>query len=153
MTAKTSNTEATRKDGVIISTPVIASEIIYKGTPTFAKAAGDAFSNDGTTNTLAVGDVFIWISVEQADNSTGAAGDQVVRTYTEGSFLLTFSDTLTKANQGDDVFVNNVSDDSVVTITSDTGNPQVRIGKIAQFVSANTAYVKIDNCFAKAANA
>lgn len=59
MTAKTQNTEATRKDGVIISTPVIAAEKIYKGTPTFAKAAGDAFSNDGTTNTLAVGDVFI----------------------------------------------------------------------------------------------
>lgn len=153
MTAKTANTDAIRKEGQMISTPVIASEIIYKGTPTFAKAAGDAFSNDGTTNTLAVGDVFIWISVEQADNSTGAAGDVDVRTYLEGCFLLTFSDTITKANQGDDVYVNNASDDSVVTITTDTGNPQVIIGKIAQFVSTNTAYVKITNALVKAANA
>lgn len=153
MAAKTANTEATRKDGVIISTPMIASEIIYKSTPTFVKAAGDAFSNDGTTNTLAAGDVFIGISVEMADNSTGAAQAESVRTYTEGLFLLTFSDTITKANVGDDVYVNNASDDSVVTITSDTGNPQVTIGKIAQFVSANTAYVSITNCFAKAANA
>ena len=153
MSAKTQNTEATRKDGEMISTPVIASEIIYKGTPTFAKAAGDAFSNDGTTNTLAVGDVFIGISAEGVDNSAGAAQAKEVRTYLEGCFLLTFSDTLTKANQGDNVYVNNVSDDSVVTITSDTGNPQVTIGKIAQFVDATHAYVKITNPFAIAANA
>ena len=153
MTAKTANTEAIRKEGQMISTPVIAAEIIYKGTPTFAKAAGDAFSNDGTTNTLAAGDVFLGISVEEADNSTGAAGAIDVRTYIEGCFLLTFSDTITKANQGDDVYVNNASDDSVVTITTDTGNPQVTIGKIAQFVSANTAYVKITGALTKAANA
>lgn len=145
MTAKTQNTEATRKDGVIISTPVLQSEIIYKSTPTFAKATGGfAFSNDGSTNTLADGDVFLWISVEQVDNSTGASGADYVRTYTEGNFLLTFSDTIAQENVGDKVYVNNTSDDSVVTITSDTGNPEVCIGVIAEFVSANSAYVKID---------
>lgn len=153
MSARTTDQEATRKDGQMISTPMIAAEIIYKGVPTFAKAAGDAFSNDGTTNTLAVGDVFIGISVEGVDNSTGAAQAKEVRTYLEGCFLLTFSDTLTKANQGDDVYVNNASDDNVVTITSDTGQPQVTIGKIAQFVSANSAYVKITNPLGKAATA
>lgn len=153
MTAKTSSTDAVRKDGIMISTPMIAAEIIYKGTPTFAKAAGDAFSNDGTTNTLALGDVFLGIAVETVDNSAGAAQAESVRTYLDGSFLLTFSDTITKANQGDDVYVNNVSDDSVVTITTDTLNPQVTIGKIAEFVSATTAYVKITNPLVKAANA
>lgn len=97
--------------------------------------------------------MFLGISVEKVDNSTGAAQATEVRTYLEGCFLLTFSDTLTKANQGDDVYVNNVSDDSVVTITSDTGNPQVTIGKIAQFVDATHAYVKITGALTKAANA
>lgn len=46
MSARTTDQEATRKDGQMISTPMIAAEIIYKGVPTFAKAAGDAFSND-----------------------------------------------------------------------------------------------------------
>lgn len=151
MTARTTDFEAVRKEGQMISTPMIAAEIIYKGTPVFAKAAGDAFSNDGTTNTLANGDVFLGISVEGVDNSAGAAQAKEVRTYIEGCFLLPFSDTITKANQGDDVFVNNASDDSTCTITSDTGQPQVTIGKIAQFVSANLAYVKITNPLVKAA--
>ena len=151
MAAKTQNTEVTRKDGQILSTPVIASEIIYKGTPTFVKAAGDAFSNDGTTNTLAAGDVFIGISIEQADNSNGAAGAEEVRTYLEGLFELTFSDSLTKANVGDDVFVNNTSDDNVVTITTDTStNVQITIGKIAQVTGTNKAFVKLTNVFGKA---
>jgi len=153
MTARTSDFDAVRKDGQMISTPMIAAEIIYKGTPVFAKAAGDAFSNDGTTNTLAVGDVFIGVAVEGVDNSAGAAQAKEVRTYLEGCFLLPFSDTLTKANQGDAVYVNNASDDSVVTITTDTGNPQVTIGQIAQFVSANLAYVKLVGNLVKAANA
>lgn len=153
MTAKTADSEVTRKDGDMISTPMIAAEIIYKGANVFAKAAGDAFSNDGTTNTLAVGDVYLGVAVEGVDNSAGAAQAKDVRTYLEGCFLMTFSDTLTKANQGDDVYVNNVSDDSVVTITTDTGNPQVTIGKIAQFVSATTAYVKLTGALTKAANA
>lgn len=153
MTAKTAGSEVTRKDGDMISTPMIAAEIIYKGANTFAKAAGDAFSNDGTTNTLAAGDVYLGVAVETVDNSTGAAQATDVRTYIEGCFLMTFSDTITKANQGDDVYVNNASDDSVVTITTDTGNPQVTIGKIAQFVSSTTAYVKLTGALTKAANA
>jgi hypothetical protein len=56
-----------------------------------------------------------------------------------------FSDTLTQGNVGDKVYVNNVSDDAVVTVTSDTGNVQVTIGVITEFVSANLAYVQIDN--------
>lgn len=144
MTAKTLSTDATRKDGQMISCPMLAAEIIYKGTPTFAKASGGlAFSNDGSTNTLANGDVFLGISVEGVDNSAGAASAESVRTYVEGAFLLTFSDTLTQDNIGDKVFVNNVSDDSVVTTTSDTGNPEVCIGVISEFVSASSAYVKI----------
>lgn len=144
MTAKTQNTDAVRKDGIMISCPMLAAEIIYKGTPVFAKASGGlAFSNDGTTNTLANGDVFLGISVEEVDNSTGAASAEYVRTYVEGNFLLPISDTITQDNVGDKVYVNNVSDDSTTTITSDTGNPEVCIGVISEFVSANSAYVKI----------
>lgn len=153
MTAKTSNTDATRKDGIMISCPMLAAEIIYKGTPTFAKASGSlAFSNDGTTNTLANGDTFLGISVEEVDNSTGAASAEFVRTYIEGTFLLPISDTITQANVGDKVYVNNVSDDITTTITSDAGNPEACIGVISEFVSANSAYVKIDGYALKKAD-
>lgn len=145
MTAKTQSTDAVRKEAIMISTPILAAEIVYKGTPTFAKATGGlAFSNDWTTNTLADGDVFLGISVEEVNNASGAASADYVRTFIQGAFLLTFSDTIAQENVGDKVYVNNVTDDSVVSITSDAGNPEVCIGIISQFVSANTAYVQID---------
>lgn len=127
--------------------PMIAAEIIYKGTPVLLRAAGRAYSNDGTTNDIAAGDVFCGISVEKVDNSAGAAGDNSVRCFINGRHLLTFSDTLTIANEGDDVYVNSVSDDNVVTITDGTtGIVGVTIGRIAEFVDATHAYVLIDNC-------
>ena len=145
MSARIQAVETARKDGVIQAIPMIASETVYKGTPTLIKSAsGHAFSNDGTTNTLAAGDIFAGISVETVTNS-GAAASVSVNVYRKGSFLLTFSDTLTQANLGDKVYVNNVSDDNVVTVTTNTGNPQITIGSIVEFVSANTAYVSIDN--------
>jgi hypothetical protein len=146
MAARTESFENARKEGVIQATPMIASEIIYKGAQVLvASATGLAFTNDGTTNTLANGDIFGGIAVETVDNSGGAASDKDVRAYRKGSFLMPFSDTLTQANVGDKVYINNVTDDSVVTVTSDTGNPQITIGEIVEFVSANRAYVAIDN--------
>jgi len=146
MSARTTIQETARKVGVLVAYPMIASEIVYKGTPTFTKTAtGLAFSNDGTTNTVAAGDKFVGISAETGDNSAGAASDISVDVYRKGNFLLTFSDTLSQASVGVKVYTNNASDDAVVTTTTDTGNAQATIGTIAEFVSASTAYVQIDN--------
>jgi hypothetical protein len=47
MSERTQGIDTERKDGVIQAHPMIASETIYKGTPTFLKSSGRlAFSND-----------------------------------------------------------------------------------------------------------
>lgn len=143
MAAKTTATETSRKDGIIQNIPMIASETIYKGSTVIIGAStGLAFTNDGTTNTLSAGDIFAGIAVETS-TSNGVAGVESVNVYRKGSFYLPFTDTLTQANVGDKVYVNNTSDDGAVTITVDAG-VDVQIGNIVEFVSANLAVVSID---------
>lgn len=142
MAAATASRETARKEGILVDYTPVDDVVIYKGLPAFAKATGGkAFTNDGTVNTLANGDVFIGVTAEPCNE---ANGEDTVRVYQDGLFLMTFSDTLTGDNVGDDVFTNNTVDDGAVTVTGITGAPQCTIGRIAQFVSANQAYVRIN---------
>jgi len=144
MTAKTTASDTNRKDWKIQSLPMIAAETIYKGSTVLLNGTSkNAFTNDWTTNTIAAWDVFAWIAEETADNSTWAAWDVEVRVMRDWLHLLTFSDTLTKANEWATVYVNNVTDDSVVSITVDGSGVDVAIWTIIQFVSSSTAYVDI----------
>lgn len=143
MSAKSAATETSRKDGVIQSIPMIANEIIYKGSTVMIDAAsGLAQTNDWSAITLDAGDIFAGIAVETA--TSVASWDTNVRVYRDGSFLLTFSDTLTQADVGSKVYINNTTDDAVVTITSDETTVQCTIWEIVEFVSASTAYVSIN---------
>ncbi len=143
MTARTSISEIDRKDGHIQAYPVVDEEIIYKGSPTIIDAtSGKLQTNDGTTITLANGDIFAGIAHETVNNSTN---DKVCKIDRKGTFLVDISDTIAQANVGDEVYLNNVTDDSTLTVTSDTGNPQITVGQIVEFVSANKAYINIDN--------
>lgn len=145
MSARTTNNESTLLDGVMGDHPVLASEIIYKGTPVLLKSSGrQAFSNDGSTNTLANGDIFAGISYEKVDNSSGASGDKNVRTVVRGTVEMDIDGTVTAAKVGDAVYVNNASDDAAATLTSDTGQSQVRIGTLVGYVSATRGLVRID---------
>lgn len=148
MTAKIENTEVTRQDWQIVAYPVLTGQKIFKWTPTMALASGSwyAYTNDWTTKTLTAGDVFLWISIEEVDNTTWDSWDADVRVYTTWAFELVFSDTLTQANIWAKVYVNNVTDDSVVTITSDTWNAEVCIGFITKITWANSAFVEINKC-------
>lgn len=143
MTARTQEQENARKEGELQHYPM-AVDKVYKGSPVFVTASGRlAFTNDGTTNTLAVGDRYVGIAAETIDNSDDE--DLYVRVYRKGSFKMKFSDTLTQANVGDEVFVNNTTDDAVVTVTNDAAAPGVVIGRIVEFVDADEAYVAIEN--------
>lgn len=143
MTAKTSASETSRKDWIIQAFPMITNEIIYKGWPVIiGTSTWYAFTNDWTTNTLSAGDIFAGICVETADSTWITAGEQDVRVYRTGSFLLPISDTITQANVGDKVYINNTTDDSTFTITKD-GGVDVLVWKIVEFVSANSAYVTL----------
>lgn len=143
MAAKTTAHDDQRKDGQIVAYKMAASETIYKGS-TSVLSSGYAQTNDWTTNTLANGDVFAGICVETKTNA-GSAGDEYVRVYTDWNVIVDVVDTITQANVGDEVYINNVSDDWAVTITSDTGNPQVTVGQIVEFISANKARIAIRN--------
>lgn len=146
MTAKTTATETYRKDWIIQQFPMIADEIIYKGSPVIVDASSWlAQTNDWTTITIATGDMFAWICVETANSTWLSAGAEYVKVFTEWVFLLPFSDTLTQANVWDKVYLNNVSDDNVFTTTTDTWNSQITVWVILEFVSSSTAYVKINN--------
>lgn len=146
MTAATQALDNARKEWILGSQPVETLTKIFKGIPVFLKAATKlAFTPDGAVNTLANDDIFAGIAADLADNSTGAASAIVVQVYKKGEFKLTFSDTLTQADVGKKVFVNNTTDDSVVSITSSAGNPECAIGTITQIESASTAFVKIDD--------
>lgn len=145
MTARTSAYDPQTRDGIYVDYPVIAAEIIYKGTPIFKRAAsGHVFSNDGTTNSLAVGDQFVGIADETVDNSAGAAADKNVRVRTSGLFNLPLSGTVTQAKSGDPVFVNETSDDSTATLTSDLSVLEVCIGELVQYVDSDNGLVCID---------
>ena len=146
MTAIAADRDARRKDGDIVAYDVQAAEIIYKGVPVFLDASDRMLQeNDGTTFTLASGDIFVGISYEGCDNSAGADEAKKCRVWRKGVFLLPFSDTLADDDVGSPVYVNNVTDDSVVTVTSDTGQQEVRIGTIVEVEDTGHAWVQIDN--------
>lgn len=144
--ARTTAVDNARKEGDIQFYPMLAAEIIYKGMPVFLKATGRlAFMNDGTTNALAAGDIFVGIAMETIDNSAGAASAKGVRVYRRGNFQLPIAGTLTQAKVGDPVYSNNVSDDDAVTLTTDVNpNIQVQVGNVTEFLSAALGYVSID---------
>lgn len=80
--------------------PVLAAQVIYKGSSVFADAtSGYGQTNDGTTITIANGDIFLGIAYEEVDNTDGASGDVDVRYIRENTLLLPISDgSLTQAN-------------------------------------------------------
>lgn len=147
MSARTADQDARRKDGILQSFAVQQAEIIYDGVPVCLDASDKMLqSNDGTTITLGAGDIFVGISAEKCDNSLGADAAKECRVYRKGVFLLTFSDTLASTDKGKAVYVNNTSDDAVVTITSDAEAAiQVRIGTVLRIEDTTHAWVSIDN--------
>jgi hypothetical protein len=100
-------------DQELRSFKVAASEHIYKG-------AFVGLSSGGYAQALTAGDLFIGIAYEEADNSSGSAGDMSVRVYTLGDFGHALSGAAI-SNVGDAVYA---SADDTLTFTS-TSNSYV----------------------------
>jgi len=151
MSALATIRETDRKDGVIVAHPVLAGEILYKGsTCVLDTTTKTAQSNDGTTVLLSAGDIFAGVVVETVDNT---AGGKSVRLYKKGTFLFPFpvGDGMATTKVGLPVYINNTSDDGTVTLTTDAG-VDLKIGIVAQLGdTANTAYVQIDNAIGNTA--
>ena len=142
MTALNSAQEYEHKQTDIIAYPVLAWQKIYKGAPVVLhRTSKFAMTNDGTTVSLTNTDIFVWIAKETVDNTDWANWDVLIRVVREWTVLLPISNTVTQASVWLPVYVNNVTDNSTFTLTSDSTEPQATIGTLHQRVSANSAYV------------
>ena len=133
MAALTDSINVEEKDGVLVDSPVVASDIIYRGAMVMHNTAG--FLAPAATG---AGSIFAGISEEEVDNSGGAAGDERCKHKITGRYLLTGSGFV----QGDVGEIVYASDDQTITKTS-TNNPLV--GKIDDFVSATQVWVNLEN--------
>lgn len=121
---------------------VIASDIIYRGALVAIQRTTSGYAQPAT-KTATNRPIFAGIATKQVDNSSGAAGDKQVECYTEGAFLLPFTNvTLTQADVGALAYA---EDDGIATDAADDGSSNLYpiIGRIIRFVSANLAWVEL----------
>ncbi len=144
MTAISANLEVPVADGVLTDHALLADQIVYEGTPVFADASsGYAQTNDGSTITLAQGDVFLGICEEKQDSTGLSSGAVRVKTRTKGVFEMVIGGTVTQAKVGDPVYVNNTTDNSTVTLTAAGDGSDCLIGYLVDYVSATKGKVMI----------
>lgn len=140
MAALSANIDVARKDGQEIVFSKTANLVIYKGAPvTLDASAGTAQSNDGTTTTLANGDIFVGFASEKS-----AATDTTVRVITSGTLVVPFT-SIAQSDVGKVVYINNTTDDSLFTQTAVTADPQVKVGILVERISATSGRILIDN--------
>lgn len=134
MAALSDNVQVQRKDGEIIAHKC-AVDTIYEGALVKINAAGFA-----APCAAEVGAVFAGVAVEQiANESPYAAGDQSVRVYKKGVFLVTGS-SFAQTDVGQDVYA---TDDQTVTKTN--AADKQRVGTIVEYLSSTQVWVKIDD--------
>ena len=138
MTALSDNYEVKRKDGELVTVPVLAAAVIYKGALVVDKGTGYASAGvDGSSYVL------LGVAAEKADNSASGAsdGDVSVRLYKTGSFLYNKA-TAVQTDLGVAVYIH---DDQTVG-TSSTNS--VLAGYVCEYVSSSTLRVRIDRAVA-----
>lgn len=105
-----------------------ASQTIYKGSYVGVDPAG-------YLTTFVPGDVYVGIAYEEADNSSGSAGDEQCRVYTTGDFRLALSG-VAQADHGKAVYA---TDDATLSLT---GHPDAFAGRIVHYDSSGKAVVR-----------
>lgn len=132
--ALSANVEVIEQEGKLLSLPVVASDIIYKGALVKINAAGHL-----APAAPEAGSQFAGIAYESCDNSAGSAAAKSCRVITEGCFVLTGSG-FAQADVGSQVYA---TDDEVITLTEGTTSKQ-KVGKIVKFLSSTQVLVKIE---------
>jgi len=135
MAALTANVDRKEKEGKLVASPVVASDIIYQGALVKHNAAGYL-----APCAAEAGAVFAGVAYEKVDNSAGAAGAKTCRVEKKGSFLMSSGTSLSQADVGSAVYA---SDDDTVSTTQAT-NEQL-VGYIVEFISSTQVRVRIDN--------
>jgi len=109
MTALSANLDTERKDGEIISYPVLASATIYKGALVVDIGTGYASAGADTS-----GAIFLGVAVEKKDNSSGDDADKAVRINKRGTYVF----SKTTAVQTDVGVAMYLTDDQTVATSS-----------------------------------
>ena len=123
------------REGVEISIPVDDGDKIYAGANVCVNAAGYAIRGGDTA-----GAIFMGISREYADNSSGQDGDISVLVKRRGLYKMEFATVITIANVGDNVFL---KDDHLVDVAGNVSN-NILCGNIAEYIDTTHAWVDIE---------
>jgi len=132
MSALSSDNNAKRKDGKLVSCKVVASDIIYKDSLVSNDTSGYLNPGSDTANHR-----FAGVAYEKADNSSGAAGAINARVQKDGIFEF----AKTSATQADVGAAAYILDDQTVGTTSTNG---IQCGYITEVVDSSTVRVRID---------
>ena len=122
-------------EGNELGLAVINADIIYAGGLTCVNAAGYALPGSDTT-----GLIFAGVAMERVDNSSGGVGDKTVNVKRRGLFKMTFANTISIANVGDNVFL--VTDETV-DVTANVTH-KIFCGIIAAYIDSTHAWVDIE---------
>lgn len=115
MTAITARKDTRRQEAVILPFPIAATTKIVEGALVSVNAAGYAVNATDTTGERVVG-----VASQEADNTTGAAGDIDAIVWTGGAHTFVSGFSATIANVGDKVYaVDNQTVDIAATTTND----------------------------------
>lgn len=112
MTALAADRNTASRHGLQYVDPVAAGAKIYAGALVVLDASGNAKPGATATGLTARG-----VAQERIDNTTGAAGDQMLKSE-PGLFALATDGSLTRANLGKTVYI---VDDQTVAATDGTG--------------------------------
>jgi len=130
MTALTADRAFQAKDGYFQDFPVEASEVIYKGA-----IVGD--NGAGYAQALASGDPFLGIAIEQADNSSGSAGDINCVCRRKGIVRFTGQSGFSQTDVGTKAYAH---DDGTVSATKGS---KTFIGYFVKYESASVMWVDL----------
>ena len=144
MTAASANFEQPIQNGDVLDAAVLADQVIYEGCPVFADASsGYAQTNDGSTITLATGDVFLGLCDEKVDATGYSSGNVRVKVRTRGVVTLLLAGTVSQSKIGDPVYVNNTSDNSTFTLTAAGDGSDCVIGYLVDVVDSTHGKVAL----------
>ncbi len=133
MTPLTRDRATSYREGIEVEFPVAAATKIYAGSMVCVNSDGFATPAADTG-----GYRFVGVAMEQADNSTGANGAEMVRLRRCGVFEFDAA-AISQAEVGDAMYA---VDDQTFADTSGATN-HVKVGVLAKYVSATKGWIDI----------
>ncbi len=133
MSALTRDRATSYREGIEVEFPVAAATKIYAGAMVCVNAAGFAVPAADTS-----GYRFAGVALEQADNSSGGNGAEMVRLRRTGVFEFDAAN-LTQAKMGEDMYA---VDDQTFADTNGTTN-HIKVGALVKFVSTTKGWIDI----------